>query len=74
MQREVETKAREVSATIKIEDLTEFVGPVSGDVFTAVWKRMIPVAIKENKSDWAGDLMPEMQLFLDLHHPHLVAC
>jgi serine/threonine protein kinase len=55
-------------------------GPLSssgaqGEVFKAVWKRMIPVAIKENKTgQWAGDLTAEMQLFLDLHHPHVVAC
>ena len=68
-----------VEATIAPSDLTER-GPLSssgaqGEVFKAVWKGMIPVAIKENKSgDWAGDLTPEMQLFLDLHHPHVVAC
>jgi len=77
LQRELETKARVIDATIKPDDLTER-GPLSssgaqGEVFKAIWKRMIPVAIKENKSgEWAGDLTPEMQLFLDLcvrHRP-----
>jgi signal recognition particle subunit SEC65 len=79
LHRELERKARVIDATIFPADLTER-GPLSssgaqGEVFKAVWKRMIPVAIKENKSgEWAGDLTAEMQLFLDLHHPHVVAC
>lgn len=79
LHRKFEKQARVVDATIYSKDLTER-GPLSssgaqGEVFKAVWKRMIPVAIKENKSgDWAGDLTAEMQLFLDLHHPHVVAC
>ena len=58
MQRELETKALVVEATITRADITEY-GPLSsvgaqGEVFKAIWKRMIPVAIKENKSgDWA---------------------
>lgn len=79
LQRKLEREARVIDATIQAKDLTER-GPLSssgaqGEVFKAVWKRMIPVAIKENKSgEWAGDLTAEMQLFLDLHHPHVVAC
>jgi hypothetical protein len=35
------------------------------------------VAVKENINDnssWDDSLTNEMQLFLDLHHPHVVAC
>eukprot|EP01043_Picozoa_sp_COSAG02_P010794 COSAG02_NODE_387_length_23294_cov_52.630610_16_plen_280_part_00 len=74
LQRKLEREARVIEATIQATDLTER-GPLSGEVSKAVWKRMIPVAIKEDKSgEWAGDLTAEMQLFLDLHHPHIVAC
>lgn len=79
LQRKLERDARVIDATIQAKDLTER-GPLSssgaqGEIFKAVWKRMIPVAIKENKNgEWAGDLTAEMQLFLDLHHPHVVAC
>ena len=46
-----------------------------GEVFRAVWKTSIQVAIKENKKgDWKGELTSEMKLFLELHHPHVVAC
>ena len=49
----------------------------AGEVFRATWKSSIPVAIKENINDnttWNSELTREMQLFLDLHHPHVVAC
>ena len=35
------------------------------------------MAVKENINDnssWDDSLTNEMQLFLDLHHPHVVAC
>ena len=39
-----------------------------------MWKSSIKVAIKESKEgDWQK-LTEEMNLFLDLHHPHIVAC
>ena len=40
----------------------------------AVWKSSIPVAIKESIKEIDEELTDEMQLFLDLHHPHVVAC
>jgi serine/threonine protein kinase len=49
----------------------------AGQVLRALWKSSIPVAIKENVNDnssWDDELTTEMQLFLDLHHPHVVAC
>ena len=69
---------RSLMSTINPKDLTAR-GPLSsagaqGEVSKAIWKQMIPVAIKENKSgDWSA-LTKEMHLFLDLHHPHIVAC
>jgi hypothetical protein len=46
-----------------------------GVVLRAVWKSSIQVAVKEsNTGDWGSELTTEMQLFLDLHHPHVVAC
>jgi serine/threonine protein kinase len=48
-----------------------------GAVLRALWKSSIPVAIKENLNDnssWDDDLTTEMKLFLELHHPHVVAC
>eukprot|EP01044_Picomonas_judraskeda_P008174 COSAG03_NODE_918_length_5331_cov_17.377294_2_plen_202_part_00 len=55
--------------------------PVSGDydssegahgkILRAVWKSSIPVAVKEG--DW-NVMTDEMNLFLDLTHPHVVSC
>jgi serine/threonine protein kinase len=52
-----------------------------GFVHRAVWKRCLPVAIKKatDQTTWSGDLTTdgltdEMRLFLDLTHPHIVAC
>ena len=45
-----------------------------GEVYRAVWKSSIPVAIKESTKEIDSELTDEMQLFLDLHHPHVVAC
>ena len=48
-----------------------------GEVMRAIWKKTIPVAIKENINDdstFTKELTKEMQLFLDLHHPHVVPC
>jgi serine/threonine protein kinase len=45
-----------------------------GRVLRAVWKNSIKVAIKESTEQSWQKLTHEMQLFLDLHHPHIVAC
>jgi serine/threonine protein kinase len=47
-----------------------------GQVKRAQWKGSIQVAIKaDHLISSAGDkLTDEMQLFLDLHHPHIVSC
>eukprot|EP01044_Picomonas_judraskeda_P000338 COSAG03_NODE_15_length_22165_cov_72.809934_7_plen_983_part_00 len=48
-----------------------------GYVRRAVWKRCLAVAIKKaNQETWSGrdGLTDEMRLFLDLAHPHIVAC
>ena len=37
--------------------------------------RVAQVAVKKTtREDWGGELTDEMKLFLDLHHPHVVAC
>jgi hypothetical protein len=43
----------------------------TGKVLRAVWKSSIAVAVKEG--DW-DEMTDEMHLFLDLTHPHVVAC
>jgi hypothetical protein len=43
----------------------------NGKVLRAVWKSSIAVAVKEG--DW-NDMTDEMNLFLDLTHPHVVSC
>jgi serine/threonine protein kinase len=43
----------------------------NGKVLRAVWKSSIAVAVKEG--DW-DEMTDEMNLFLDLTHPHVVAC
>lgn len=43
----------------------------TGKVLRAVWKSSIAVAVKEGNWD---DMTDEMHLFLDLTHPHVVAC
>lgn len=47
-----------------------------GYVRRALWKRCLKVAIKKaDNGTWSGDgLTDEMRLFLDLSHPHIVAC
>jgi serine/threonine protein kinase len=44
-----------------------------GKVFRAVWKGSIQVAIKQPKNE-GFENTAETRLFLDVHHPHLVAC
>eukprot|EP01045_Picozoa_sp_COSAG04_P000845 COSAG04_NODE_24_length_37684_cov_50.391060_11_plen_2361_part_00 len=45
----------------------------AGAVVRAMWKTSIKVAIKRNLNPNA-DNEDEMKLFVDLHHPHVVAC
>ena len=44
-----------------------------GEVLRAVWKSSIQVAIKKNLNSLIEN-EDEVKLFLELHHPHVVAC
>ena len=45
----------------------------AGEVLRAVWKSSIQVAIKKNLNSLIEN-EDEVKLFLELHHPHVVAC
>ena len=44
-----------------------------GEVLRAMWKSSIKVAIKKNLNPEI-DNENELKLFVELHHPHVVAC